>query len=250
MPLLLFHVDPSCEDGRFAVPTHVGDCVAALPDDHVLSDLERKHYVVVQTDKPLDECRATFLASGVPDAVRLAFRAAQDAFVEAAIEQPVDQAKVDAAKVAMGAAAYSPADYPWRRVKLDVAHLPPASVQAVIDFKAAVDAVRPEGYAAKEAMLAAAIERFGISPSKAAKLLDPDPTKKVDLAGVASDAIVEEIRSYQRAAWALVVEPVEQSFAASDAVAIDAKTLDGMVIEKGGDVLGGGGIGIGGVVAP
>lgn len=186
----------------------------------------------------------------MPDAVRLAFRAAQDAFVEAAIEQPVDQAKVDAAKVAMDAAAYSPADYPWRRAKLDVAQLPSASVQAVVDFKAAVDAARPDGYAAKDAMLAASIEALGISPAKAAKLLNPDPSLRVDLAGAASDAIVEEIRADQRTAWDLVVGAVEREFAASDAVAIDAKTLDGMVIEKGGDVLGGGAIGVGGAIAP
>lgn len=230
--------------------THVGDVVCALPDDHVLSDLERKHYVVVQTDKPLDECRATFCASGVPDEVRRAFREAQDAFVEAAIEQPIDQAKVDAARAAMDSAAYSPAGYPWRRVKLDVAQLPPESVQAVVDFKAAVDAARPDGYAAKDAMLAASIEAIGISPAKAAKLLNPDPKLRVDLAGSASAAIVEEIRADQRAAWDLVVGAVEREFAVPEAVSIDARTLDGMMIEKGGDVLDGGGIGVGGVVAP
>jgi hypothetical protein len=249
--LLLFHVDPSCEDGRFAVPTHVGDCVAALPDDHVLSDIERKHYVVVQTDKPLDECRATFCASGVPDKVAQDERDAEKALLAAATASPLDQQAVDAANAALAAARYSPTDYPWRRVKLDVAQLPPESVQAVVEFKAAVDAARPDGYAAKEAMLAASIEQLGISPSKAAKLLNPDPTKKVDLAGVAADAIVDVIRSDQRAAWDLVVGAVEREFAPLDPVVVDGKTLDGMVIDTSADIVGGGGIGVfGGAVKP
>lgn len=219
-------------------------------DGYVLSDLERKHYVVVETDKPIDECRATFLASGVPDEIAQARREAEEALIVAATVTPIDQAAVDAAKAALAAASYSPTDYPWRRVKLDVAQLPPESVQAVVDFKAAVDAARPDGYAAKDAMLAASIEAIGISPAKAAKLLNPDPKLRVDLAGSASDAIVEEIRADQRAAWDLVVGAVEREFAVPEAVSIDARTLDGMMIEKGGDVLGGGGIGVGGVVAP
>lgn len=32
MPTLLFHVDPSCEDGRFSIKTHVGDCVDVFAD--------------------------------------------------------------------------------------------------------------------------------------------------------------------------------------------------------------------------
>lgn len=219
-------------------------------DGYVLSDLERKHYVVVETDKPIDECRATFLASGVPDEIAQARREAEEALIVAATVTPIDQAAVDAAKAALAAASYSPTDYPWRRVKLDVAQLPPESVQAVVDFKAAVDAARPDGYAAKEAMLAATLEQLGISPSKAQKLLNPDPSVAVDLAGVASDAIVEEIRADQRAAWDLVVGAVERQYEAVDAVVIDAATLDGMVIEKGGDVLGGGAVGVGGVLAP
>lgn len=214
-------------------------------DGYVLSDLERKHYVVVETDKPIDECRATFLASGVPDAVQQAYGAALmalDAAIAALAKNPPapeeflvtskEQLAVDAAKAALVAAAYDPRDYPARRVKIDVAQLPAQKVDAVVQFKAAVDAVRPEAYVAKDAAVAAVVEELGISVSKAEKILDPDPKLRADFADIATEEQVDALRVAARDGWAAVVEPVEQSFSPLDPVVLEAASLDALVVTK------------------
>ena len=245
MPRLLFHVDPSCEDGRFSLPTHVGDCVHVHQDGDILSDLERKHYLVVETDKPYDDCIATFLASGVPDDVAqaatdsmTAMRAASDVLAKTDPKDVVlvalaQKSLADAQAAAQAAsAAADPTLYPHRRVKIDVSQIDPKTVAAVSAFKAAVDAARPAAYEAKDAAVAAVIQELGLSPSAAAKILNPDPSKAVDLSGVATDAIAEQLRVAALDGWAASIEPVEQSFAPLDPVVIDAKTLDALVIVK------------------
>jgi hypothetical protein len=233
MTQLVVHVCPSCEDGRFSVPTHVGDVVAVFADDHVFSELERKHFAIVRTDKSIEECRALYLAHGVPDEIHAARKDAEASLMAAIERNPIVPAEVDAATSAIAAARYDRKDYPARRVKLDVSKLPMHVVHAVRKFKKAVDAKRPEAHEAKAAARAAVLDHLGLSPAKAAKLLSPHPSKKVDFKSVAvDDALVDEIRSTEAAGWALVIEPVEQSFAPLEHVTIGSVALDAMTIVK------------------
>lgn len=246
MPRLLFHADPSCEDGRFAIPTHVGDCVHVARDDEPLSDLEHKHYLVIETDKPYEECLATFMASGVPDAVQQAFddavrahMAATAALAKAPKPDPKDflvvspeQAAVDEAKAALDKARFDPRDYPQRRVKLDLSAIPAERIQAVAEFKAAVDAARPEADLARKAFVAATISDLGLAPTAAAKIFDPDPAKPTAFAGAPTDAIADELRTAARDGWAHVIEPIERSFVAPEPIVLDAKALDALVVVK------------------
>jgi len=245
MPRLLFHADPSCEDGRFAIPTHVGDCIDVLPDGRGRGKLVLLHCVVVDTDMPEEECIALFMASGVPDEVQQAVTDAEAAELAAdedlkqtapkdvilvALAQSRLKDAQEAVRVATEAA--SPRLWPWRRVKLDLAVVPPENVQSCCDFKAAIAAVKEDADHAEAAMFAAQVTALRLSPSKAAKILKPDATKATGFEIVGSDRIADELRDAERVGRALVEDPIVDAHVAPRPVFLDADTLRKAAVMK------------------
>lgn len=226
MAELLLKVDPAC----IVANEIAGQIVAAQDDGFAWSLLERKLFVVVSVPMTKEDAEAKFLATGVPDDVVKAEREAMALYIAAvgAKDAAAEQIALDA----RAAARYAPTDHPDRRHHIDVSFVPQEAVQAVIDTRSAIEAVRPQIDVAVRAALEAAALQSAFDG--AADVIGEVPSREIKRATerVLGDVAVDALHDAERAVQFEILQPVLDAALPYPVVVFDEQTLADATVER------------------
>lgn len=227
MAELLLKVDPS----RLTANEIAGQVVEVREDGFGWSELERKLFVIARVPLEVEEARATFLKSGVPDALLEAESATFRALAAAMAAK--DEGAIEAAKKAQIAARYDASRYPARARHIDAGALPAKALEAVAAARAALSGAQADVDAAgRSALDAAALQERAFVGAEDVIAEVPSKGVKDAVERLGGDAAVDRLHAAERTAQAAVLRPVLDAVEAHPVVDLDAEALKTAVVVR------------------